>query len=976
MASWIKKFNLRGSSGFVADGTNETYLLTADSYPVTRNAATFGYISATGVSGADITSGAPYAPELSGFHSILDATTPQTIRFDLTAAGVYDLTLGIGDWTVPGSQGIQRIEIYDNVTLLHTINLDIPRGALLDANSYEQRVPQWQTKPYGNTSKRLTFASTICNVKFGRSSGAGKTTLGHIGLFQIIADQLGVRTNPAGAGATFAFAQQPIVEIRDGKGVLISGTQNVLATLNVVSGAGVLSGTTTVAAVAGVATFTNLAVSAVGTYNITFSSAGLTSVTTPNFTVLAAGAAVKVVCTTQPVGFTNEALFSTQPVFQLQTGGGVLVAGATDTVTIAFGPTAKGEFRALSTLSKAAVAGVCTFTDLVPMGWGSCNWVASCPGMSSATTNSLSPTGSFDGPSELPRSIPSKVPFVYDVTTIETAANIQTRINTIRSTIDALNYRIRYQDGENWFGFGGSLTVPVQSAGRTGYLRIESQTMPTTFGTRPQSSDFTTQGILWADSNAAIIIVDSPGGSVNTAGFVSFGGLRLKVKPGNPQAILGGSDAARDLIWLGRSDLISTIVQTPQNVTVERCWISGGLAFNTQQGIADSGRNTAIFDNRISEIFSILNDSQPYANSTGPGPVLIDNNFLEGTGESWIFGGGAPGVLGLATGDATITRNYCTQPLGLEGRPKGYAPATPWQSKNRGETKCVARALIEGNIFSNQFHGSQNGTLLNLTGFNNGNFGGWRDITVRYNVLHTGDDAIDTSALGAPSANAVKGQRLHIHDNAAYDIGYSLSDIGGQNHRNFLVGSDIKDLWIKFNTMLGGASGVRFIGFSNDLVAVPIRMQVEDNIVSCTYGGYSVYADGTSPGNPAIDACIPDYAGLGSFTRNILIGLTLSDFNNSDHPMHPRAYHQFNEAGVLFTDYTVPRDGDRDPDPILASLILQAGSPYHLFNGAKDSGADIATIRTKIAGVWHANEITVVPSDFGLRWRRKFHHRS
>jgi len=87
--------------------------------------------------------------------------------------------------------------------------------------------------------------------------------------------QLGLVTQPAGAPLT----SQPVVDVRDASGLRVSFARAPV-TVSIASGTGTLSGTTTVQAVNGVATFTNLQVTGatVGT-TLRFASTGLTSVT-------------------------------------------------------------------------------------------------------------------------------------------------------------------------------------------------------------------------------------------------------------------------------------------------------------------------------------------------------------------------------------------------------------------------------------------------------------------------------------------------------------------------------------------------------------------------------------------------------------------------------------------------------------------------------------------------------------------------
>jgi hypothetical protein len=76
------------------------------------------------------------------------------------------------------------------------------------------------------------------------------------------------------------------VEVIDGGGSRVtSSTATISVTRGPSAGSGTLSGTTTAAASGGVASFANLSINAPGTYSLTASSAGLTSVTSASFHV-------------------------------------------------------------------------------------------------------------------------------------------------------------------------------------------------------------------------------------------------------------------------------------------------------------------------------------------------------------------------------------------------------------------------------------------------------------------------------------------------------------------------------------------------------------------------------------------------------------------------------------------------------------------------------------------------------------------
>jgi hypothetical protein len=103
-----------------------------------------------------------------------------------------------------------------------------------------------------------------------------------------------VATQPAGATAASTFATQPVVQVRGVSSIATSDNTTVIVA-SIAPGTGApgatLTGTTSVTVVAGVATFTNLAISTAGTgYQLQFSSAGIIGVSSGSFSVAAAPA--------------------------------------------------------------------------------------------------------------------------------------------------------------------------------------------------------------------------------------------------------------------------------------------------------------------------------------------------------------------------------------------------------------------------------------------------------------------------------------------------------------------------------------------------------------------------------------------------------------------------------------------------------------------------------------------------------------
>lgn len=181
-----------------------------------------------------------------------------------------------------------------------------------------------------------------------------------------------------GAPAKLAFAVQPTatnggsaiaptiqVAIQDlGGNTVTTATNSVTVSLTGGGTGAILSGTKTVAAIAGIATFTGLSIDKVGTTNqITAAATGLTSATSNAFAVVT-GPAATLTFVQQPTS-----VFSGQAAGQFGVAitdlGGNTVTTATNSVTLAITPgTGTAGATLGGTLTKAALTGLATFPDI------------------------------------------------------------------------------------------------------------------------------------------------------------------------------------------------------------------------------------------------------------------------------------------------------------------------------------------------------------------------------------------------------------------------------------------------------------------------------------------------------------------------------------------------------------------------------------------------------------------------------------
>src|SRR5439155_757735 len=165
-----------------------------------------------------------------------------------------------------------------------------------------------------------------------------------------------VQPSDATAGAPITPAVQ--VAAQDAEGNTVAGfTANVTVALGANPAGGTLSGTTTIAAVAGVATFTGLSVDRAGTgYTLAASATGLPFNITP-------AAAARLAFSVEPTNTTAGSVITPAVRVTALDAQGNPATGFTGNVTIAIGANPGGATLSGSA-SVAAVAGVATFGDL------------------------------------------------------------------------------------------------------------------------------------------------------------------------------------------------------------------------------------------------------------------------------------------------------------------------------------------------------------------------------------------------------------------------------------------------------------------------------------------------------------------------------------------------------------------------------------------------------------------------------------
>jgi Tol biopolymer transport system component len=180
--------------------------------------------------------------------------------------------------------------------------------------------------------------------------------------------KLAFTVEPAGAAAGLPFTTQPVVVVKDAEDNTVAGYSNSV-TLAIKPGTGrvgaALSGSATVAAVNGVATFTGLSLDKAGSgYALVASSGALAAAETSPFSV--AQVATALVFSAQPAGAKAGAPFASQPTVQARDAENNVALNFSGAIAIALKPGTGPAGAALSgALTATAANGIASFTDLM-----------------------------------------------------------------------------------------------------------------------------------------------------------------------------------------------------------------------------------------------------------------------------------------------------------------------------------------------------------------------------------------------------------------------------------------------------------------------------------------------------------------------------------------------------------------------------------------------------------------------------------
>jgi hypothetical protein len=312
-----------------------------------------------------------------------------------------------------------------------------------------------------------------------------------------------------------------------------------------------------------------------------------------------------------------------------------------------------------------------------------------------------------------------------------------------------------------------------------------------------------------------------------------------------------------DVILLGDgSNAQADLEQVPSELVIDRCYVHAPPDVPQKRGIALNSASTTIVNSYVAGMKVIGQDSQAIGGWNGPGPFLIENNYIEAAGENFLIGA-EPVIRDLVPSDITFRRNHVSKPVEWRGQ--------RWQVKNLFELKNARRVLVEGNLFEHNWHAAQVGFAIVITPRNSNRRTPWavvEDVTFRNNVVR--HVAAVFNLLGedntAPSGRL---RRMNIHNNLFADVDHRA---WGGNGSFLQMGDGPSDIHVEHNTIIHTGNVVSAYGGTKQKPVPIMGFRYRNNL--SRHNNYGVFGAGRAFGMDALTVFFPG----ATFTHNVLAG--------------------------------------------------------------------------------------------------------
>jgi hypothetical protein len=380
-------------------------------------------------------------------------------------------------------------------------------------------------------------------------------------------------------------------------------------------------------------------------------------------------------------------------------------------------------------------------------------------------------------------------------------------------------------------------------------LPVKSGTATITIRSSAADSSLPAAGVRISPSYAgslAKIRSNANGAALRTSGAAS--NWRLMFLEFLPSV----SNSSANLLELGAAGSSqTTLASVPQHLVVDRCYFHGNATYGQRRGIALNSGDTQILNSYFSDFKGVNQDTQAIEGWNGPGPYLIENNYLEAAGENILFGGSDPSIPNLVPSNIEIRRNLISRPLAWMSQ--------SWTVKNVVEFKNAENVTVEGNTIQNNWAAGQQGYSIMFTPRNQGGTAPWtvvKNITVQNNVIRHVAAVFDI--LGYDNlATSEQTSNIVIRNNLVYDVSTAYGTSSNPANGWFaIIGGGPKDITFDHNTVDNNGSDTIFFYAGYSLTGTQIAGFVLKNNM-LRDNKYGVFGDTAGEGTAAFKRYTP-----------------------------------------------------------------------------------------------------------------------
>ncbi len=381
------------------------------------------------------------------------------------------------------------------------------------------------------------------------------------------------------------------------------------------------------------------------------------------------------------------------------------------------------------------------------------------------------------------------------------------------------------------------------------------------------------------------------------------------------------------------------VADEPQFIIFDRTWFHANELHSFRRALYIVAANhIGLINSYVDGWSSNSNDCQGVLIRMGFA-LHFENNFIDGAAEPIMAGGVRPKTNEVPS-DILVLRSQHTHPNNWNPEDPAYDGRSR-QVKNLFELKNARRVIVEGNVFHNNWSGSQGGhaVILSPRGESNTPWAEVRNVVMRFNKMfdlgrgfnQAGADNIDPSE---PS------EFIWWHDNLFYNIGQDPFNGDSSKDGGFIGSSTSNSSHVRFthntfskvlrfgvfDVQAGCSFDVNFYEFSDNLFDVNSATLIGDTV---------------GAGFPFINNCLDANSIV---ANNAIVNINSTETcNGSGGGLNDYPTNHFCLAGSAAVQFT---DRVNDDYSLLGTSPLIAGG-----TDGKNVGANIAELVSKIAGV-------------------------